>query len=105
MQTRSKHCGHDVPGLRVSIGAPQVGQVHVSLLMTLPSKQPDFKDSGKRESLLLAGQLFGWGFARLSIGFPLYHRPLRRPARVDAWMLAPVLGSLSAEWLLRKYWF
>ena len=31
-------------------------------------------------------------------------QPLRRPAGVNAWMLALVLGTLSAEWLLRKYW-
>ena len=31
-------------------------------------------------------------------------QPLRRPAAVNAWMLALVLGCLSAEWWLRKYW-
>ena len=31
-------------------------------------------------------------------------KPVRRPAGVNAWVLALVLGCLGAEWILRKQW-
>jgi hypothetical protein len=31
-------------------------------------------------------------------------KPMRRPVGTNGWMLTLVLGSLAAEWLLRKRW-